>query len=82
MQIQIKSGCRFLLVLFFVLLPSMSQAYTGPGLGLGTIGVVVGVLVSSFLILIGIVWHPLKKLLKWLRRSKDANKKPLDEKST
>jgi hypothetical protein len=59
--------------LFLVLFPSTAQAYIGPGLGLGTIGVVVGVLLSSVLVLISILWYPFKRLLKWARKTKDAN---------
>jgi len=79
MQTPIKLIGRFSFFLYLVLLPSTSQAYIGPGLGLGTIGVVLGVLASSVLILIAIVWIPLKRLLKWPRRTKNSNIKNSDE---
>jgi len=73
MQTQTEAVKHFLFLLFLVLMPSTAEAYIGPGLGLGTIGVIIGVLVSSLLILFSIVWLPLKRLIKWLRRPKDSN---------
>ena len=49
-----------------VLLTSTAEAYIGPGLGMGTIGVVLGILASIFLTLIAIIWYPLKRLFKLL----------------
>jgi hypothetical protein len=68
MHTQIK-----LILLFWVLFPSTAHAYIGPGLGLGTIGVIIGVLASSVLILISILWYPLKRLFKWISKPKDTN---------
>lgn len=69
-----------LICLFWILLPSTAQAYIGPGLGLGSIGVILGVLASSVLILISILWYPLKRFLKWLRRGKIVDTKISNEK--
>jgi len=52
------------------MLSSSAHAYIGPGLGAGTIGVVMGVLATIFLTLIAIVWYPVKRLMKKLRRKK------------
>lgn len=49
----------FLIVAFF---PVAVYAYVGPGLGLGVIGTVLGVLVSIFLALLAIFWYPLKRI--------------------
>jgi hypothetical protein len=54
----------------FVLLactPCAALAYIGPGLGLGTIGVVLGVLVSMVLALFAILWYPFKRLIRKLK---------------
>jgi hypothetical protein len=40
------------------------HAYTGPGLGLGIIGTVVGILFSFLLAILAIFWYPLKRLWK------------------
>lgn len=47
-----------------LLFPLHVHAYVGPGLGLGVIGVVLGVLFSVILGLLGIFWYPLKRLFK------------------
>jgi len=54
----------YFLVLMF--LPSTAEAYIGPGLGTGVIGVVLGTLVAIGLALIAIVWYPLKRLYRLL----------------
>ena len=41
-----------------------AQAYVGPGLGLGTLAVVLGVIGSVLLAIFAILWYPLKRLLK------------------
>lgn len=50
------------LILFF--LPLNAYAYLGPGLGVGTIGAILGVIVSIFLGIFAVVYYPVKRLLK------------------
>jgi hypothetical protein len=52
------------------LLINNAHAYVGPGLGLGAIGAFVGLIVSVFLAIVGIIWYPLKRILR-----KNKNKK-------
>lgn len=64
-----KLGSRILLagllLAMAVAFPTASaQAYTGPGLGLGTLLVVLGVIGSLFLALFSVVWYPLKRMFK------------------
>lgn len=40
-----------------------AHAYVGPGLGLGALGVVLGLLLSMALAVLGLVWYPLKRVL-------------------
>ena len=40
------------------------MAYIGPGLGAGTIGVILGVLGSIVLALFAIFWYPIKRMLR------------------
>jgi hypothetical protein len=47
-----------------------AQAYVGPGVGAGTIAIVLGILTSIFLAFVGIVWYPIKRLIK---RRKDRS---------
>lgn len=51
-------------VLYIAVLGSSAHAYIGPGLGAGTIGVILGVVGSVFLALFAVVWYPLKRLIK------------------
>jgi hypothetical protein len=41
-----------------------AQAYVGPGLGAGTIGVILGLLASILLAIFAIFWYPIKRLIK------------------
>ncbi|MFT4717382.1 MAG: ABC-type transport system involved in cytochrome bd biosynthesis fused ATPase/permease subunit [Paracoccaceae bacterium] len=41
-----------------------AQAYVGPGLGLGAIGVILGLLLSVVLAFFAFVWMPIKRMFK------------------
>ena len=45
-----------------------AHAYLGPGVGLGAIGVALGVVGSILLGLFSLLWYPLKRLVRRLRR--------------
>lgn len=57
---------RQILFLAVLMFPSSVQAYIGPGLGTGTIAVVLGIFASIILAFVAIVWYPLKRLFKLL----------------
>lgn len=59
-------------------LPVMAHAYIGPGLGAGTIGIILGFVASIFLALFAIFWYPIKALLKKMRGSK-SDAAPVEE---
>ncbi|MEX0302563.1 MAG: hypothetical protein AB3N24_09080 [Leisingera sp.] len=44
-------------------LPSAAHAYVGPGAGLGVLAVTLAVVLGVFLVLVGFLWYPLKRLL-------------------
>jgi hypothetical protein len=48
-----------------------AHAYIGPGLGAGTIGVVLGVLASFFIALFAVIYYPIKRRLK--KRTQPSN---------
>jgi len=53
------------IVLIVLTLTSVSaHAYVGPGLGLGVIGTIIGGILAIFLAVAGVVWYPVKRLLK------------------
>lgn len=43
---------------------SPAQAYIGPGMGVGTLGVVAGLVSSVFLALFAVIWYPIKRMIK------------------
>lgn len=45
-------------------LPDPAAAYIGPGAGLGALAVTVAILLGVVLLLVGLVWYPLKRMLK------------------
>jgi O-antigen/teichoic acid export membrane protein len=59
-----------LILLISVILVDSSYAYIGPGLGLGAVGALVGTIVAIFLAIIGVIWYPLKRLLRKVRSAK------------
>jgi hypothetical protein len=71
------------LTLFLVALPaSAAQAaaplpsllgYIGPGAGLGFLGSLLAVLMVIFLGLVGLILHPLKLFIRWLRRIRSTS---------
>lgn len=61
-----------LCVLSVVVSPVNALAYVGPGLGLGTLGVVLGVVGSVFVALFALLWYPLKRIFR--KRKKTENK--------
>jgi len=60
------------LFLAALILAAPAQAYVGPGLGLGAIGVVAGLFLSLVMAFLAFVWMPIKRVFT-------RNKKPADE---
>ena len=46
----------------------IAVAYIGPGLGAGTIATVLGIVAGLGMLIIGVIWYPIKRLI---RRFKD-----------
>ncbi len=44
--------------------PSAALAYIGPGAGLGAIVVTAALIVGVILLVVGLVWYPLKRMLR------------------
>lgn len=63
---------QFIFVILILLaIPSYSEAYVGPGLGLGVIGAVIGVIAAVFLAFVGMLWYPIKRFI--LRNGSQSN---------
>jgi cell division protein FtsW (lipid II flippase) len=70
----------FFQFLFLFHLASITEAYIGPGLGLGTIGVVLSVVAANILVLLALFWYPFKRFVKWIRKSNNSDEKNTDKK--
>lgn len=58
-------AAQLLLATMFVWMPfDNAHAYVGPGLGVGTIIVILGFLGSLLLAVFGLFWYPVKRLLR------------------
>jgi hypothetical protein len=55
---------RLAAAVFLLSLASTAEAYVGPGMGLGVIAAVVGFLTAVLLALAGMVWYPMKRMLR------------------
>jgi hypothetical protein len=65
------SMIRFIIpaLVIFVLLTNDAHAYVGPGLGLGVIGAFIGVVIAVILSIVGVIWYPLKRLFRKMKRT-------------
>ncbi|MDB4476242.1 hypothetical protein N9052_01535 [bacterium] len=63
---------RISFVMFLVLGGAMpAAAYVGPGLGAGTLGVIVGLVGSILLALFAFFWYPIKRILFSRKRAEE-----------
>lgn len=56
-----------------LLLPVEAMAYTGPGAGLTAIGSMIVLLSAIGFALVGFVWYPVKRLIKYFKRQRTAD---------
>lgn len=69
-----KSLPLLIAALVLAMQPGAALAYIGPGVGLGAIGAVIGVIGSVFLAIFAVVWYPVKRLLKGKKKPASAVK--------
>lgn len=62
---------KIFFIALIVLTPTYAMAYVGPGLGAGTIGVVLGIIGSICITLFAVIWYPVKRLLKKFKMPND-----------
>jgi len=55
-----------------------SFAYLGPGVGGGAIAATLGLIVAIFAALFGLIWFPVKRLLKNRKEKKDQQRNKVD----
>lgn len=61
---------NFLGVIALLAYSPTTWAYIGPGLGAGVIAAVIGIVGGMAMLIVGIVWYPLKRLIRRLRSKK------------
>ena len=65
----------FLMLSCLFLIPLSSHAYIGPGMGGGVIAITLGFIGAIFLALFGILYYPIKRVIKKRRnKNKDLQK--------
>ena len=68
----------YLLILFCFSYSSAAFAYLGPGIGGGVIAATIGIVVAIFAGLFGLIWFPLKRLLKKRKEKKKQQQDKID----
>ncbi|MDA0782166.1 MAG: arylsulfotransferase family protein [Rickettsiales bacterium] len=51
-----------------------AQAYIGPGIGLGTLGIIGGLLLSVVLTIFAVFWYPIKKFIRKVKKNSEKEK--------
>ena len=59
-----------LLGLFCLAYSPLALAYIGPGLGTGALAAVLGTFLGVLMLIVGVVWYPIKRLIKrfWTKK--------------
>lgn len=65
-----------LLIFFLTTMPSF--AYLGPGIGGGVFAATLGIIVAIFGLLFGLLWFPIKRLLKRRKEKIKQHKNKVD----
>ena len=65
-------------LIIFCLITTSSFAYLRPGVGGGVIAASIGIIVAIFAALFGLIWFPVKRLLKKRKERKDQQQNKVD----
>jgi hypothetical protein len=75
----LKFLVNFITCLLF-LIPIQTQAYIGPGMGLGAAATVLGLFVALMLLLVGLIWLPIRRMLRQHKQKKQSQINPSSSK--
>ena len=57
-----------LAIIALLWVPESASAYVGPGTGLTAIGTLLSIIGAIFFAIVGLVWYPVKRLIKFMKR--------------
>ena len=60
-------------VVLFITVPNVAEAYMGPGAGLSAIGTIIALIGAILLAAVGFIWYPLKRIRRKLAEKRDKN---------
>ena len=69
---------KILLILILILIENPAFAYIGPGMTGGVFAATIGIIVAIFAALFGLIWFPVKRLLKKRKEKKDQQQNKVD----
>ncbi len=52
-----------------------AEAYIGPGMAVGTVALTLGLLIAFIMLIIGLIWYPIKRLRNTMRRDSQVNQR-------
>lgn len=64
-----KAFIHLFAILILAYAPGAS-AYIGPGLGAGAVVAVLGTVLGLLMLVVGVIWYPIKRLIRRLRSKK------------
>ena len=70
---------KLALIIFLILnMNTPSIAYLGPGVGGGVIAATIGIIIAIFAAILGLIWFPIKRLLKRKKEIKEKSQNKID----
>jgi hypothetical protein len=75
---KITSLKKISLILILILIENTAFAYIGPGMTGGVFAATIGIIVAIFAALFGLIWFPVKRLLKKRKEKADLKKNKLN----
>lgn len=74
-KFDINAGSLFTLTLAMLTLCGNAEAYIGPGMAVGTAALTLGLLIAFIMLIIGLIWYPIKRLRNAMRRDSQVNQR-------
>ena len=74
--LQVLSFFWHFVALLLITIPSQAYAYIGPGMGLGLAAIVIGLFVAFILLLVGLIWLPIQRILRQRKQKQQSQNHP------